>query len=281
LLSQLPSLGGRHQPVFGNRHPATGIVGRVPTLSHFMTQTHHSTAMLRTVGLTKRYGARAALQDLSLNLESGQFVALLGPNGAGKSTLFQVLTGLFAADEGEVEVAGHSLRRSATAALRHIGVVFQQVSLDLDLSIRRNLLFQADLHGLPRRLAATRIEAGCARLGIDANLDRKVRELSGGNRRKVELVRASLHQPSVLLMDEATVGLDPKSRQDLLRALHADVKERGVCVLWATHWVEEAVEADRVLVLHKGALLADGTPAQVTQALGGLTLEAGFIARTT
>ena len=236
--------------------------------------------MLRTTGLTKRYGARAALRDLSLSLEAGQFAALLGPNGAGKSTLFQVLTGLFAADEGEVEVAGHFLRRSATAALRHIGVVFQQVSLDLDLSIRRNLLFQADLHGLPRAVAAARIQADCSRLGIDANLDRKVRELSGGNRRKVELVRASLHRPSVLLMDEATVGLDPKSRQDLLRALRADVRERGVCVLWATHWVEEAMGADRVLVLHQGALLADGTPAEVTQALGEPTLEAGFIART-
>ncbi len=236
--------------------------------------------MLRTTGLTKRYGAKAALQNLSLDLKAGQFVALLGPNGAGKSTLFQVLTGLFAADEGEVEVAGHSLGKSATAALRHIGVVFQQVSLDLDLSIRRNLLFQADLHGLPRKLAVERLESGCARLGIDTNLDRKVRELSGGNRRKVELVRASLHRPSVLLMDEATVGLDPKSRQDLLRALHADVNERGVCVLWATHWVEEAQGADRVLVLHKGALLADGTPEQVTKALGESTLEAGFIART-
>jgi ABC-2 type transport system ATP-binding protein len=177
-------------------------------------------------------------------------------------------------------VAGHSMARAATAALRHIGVVFQQISLDLDLSVRRNLLFQADLHGLPRRLAAQRIQAGCARLGIDADLDRRARELSGGNRRKVELVRASLHQPSVLLMDEATVGLDPKSRQDLLRAIHADVQERGVCVLWATHQVEEAGKADRVLVLHKGALLADGTPAEVTHALGGPTLEAGFIART-
>ena len=245
-----------------------------------MTDTQHPPAMLKTIGLTKRYRAKAALQDLSISLQAGQFVALLGPNGAGKSTLFQVLTGLFAADEGEVEVAGHSLRHSATAALRHIGVVFQQVALDLDLSIRRNLLFQSDLHGLPRRLAASRIEAGCARLGIDANLDRKLRELSGGNRRKVELVRASLHQPSVLLMDEATVGLDPKSRQDLLRALHADVKERGLCVLWATHWVEEALGADRVLVLHKGALLADGSPAEVTQSLGQATLEAGFIART-
>jgi ABC-2 type transport system ATP-binding protein len=249
----------------------------LPTL---MTATHPPTIMLRTTGLTKRYGARVALSRLSLSLDAGQFVALLGPNGAGKSTLFQVLTGLFAADEGEVEVAGLSLGRSATSALRHIGVVFQQVSLDLDLSIRRNLLFQADLHGLPRRLAAARIEAGCTRLGIDADLDRKVRELSGGNRRKVELVRATLHRPSVLLMDEATVGLDPKSRQDLLRELHADVRERGVCVLWATHWVEEALGADRVLVLHNGTLLADGTPAEVTQALGEPTLEAGFIART-
>lgn len=247
-----------------------------------MHPTSHAPAaqMLRTSGLVKRYGARVALAGVSLELAAGSFVALLGPNGAGKSTLFQVLTGLFAADEGEVEVAGHSLRTSATQALRDIGVVFQQISLDLDLSVRRNLLFQADLQGLPRALARERIEQGCARLGIAGDLDRKVRELSGGNRRKVELVRANLHQPAVLLMDEATVGLDPKSRQDLLGALRADVRERGVCVLWATHWVEEAEAADRVLVLHKGKLLADGTPAEVTAALGEATLEAGFIART-
>ncbi|MEO5697851.1 MAG: ABC transporter ATP-binding protein [Burkholderiaceae bacterium] len=245
-----------------------------------MPEFQPSTSVLRVIGLTKRYGERIALRDLSLSLEPGQFVALLGPNGAGKSTLFQVLTGLFVADQGEVEVAGHSLNRSAAAALRHIGVVFQQVALDLDLSIRRNLLFQADLHGLPRRLAAARIESGCARLGIDADLDRRARELSGGNRRKVELVRASLHRPALLLMDEASVGLDPRSRQDLLRALQDDVRERGVCVLWATHWVQEAEGADRVLVLNQGTLLADGTPEQVTRALGESTLEAGFIART-
>jgi len=253
---------------------------KVPAFADFMTIATRSSTMLRTTGLTKRYGERAALKSLSLELGAGQFVALLGPNGAGKSTLFQLLTGLFAADEGEVEVAGHSLRRAAALALRQIGVVFQQISLDLDLSIRRNLLFQADLHGLPRRLARERIDAGCARLGLGNELDRKVRELSGGNRRKVELVRAGLHHPAVMLMDEATVGLDPKSRQDLLAALRADVQERGVCVLWATHWVEEAMAADRVLVLHKGALLADGSPAEVTLALGEPTLEAGFIART-
>ncbi|MGM9491363.1 ATP-binding cassette domain-containing protein [Ideonella sp. YS5] len=236
--------------------------------------------MLRTTGLTKRYGKHVALRSLSLELAAGSFVALLGPNGAGKSTLFQVLTGLFAADEGEVEVAGHSLRHAATRALRQIGVVFQQLSLDLDLSVRRNLLFQADLHGLPRALAAQRIETGCTDLGIQADLDRPARELSGGNRRKVELVRANLHRPPLLLMDEATVGLDPKSRQDLLASLRVGVRERGTCVLWATHLVEEAEAADRVLVLHRGELLADGSPADVTRLLGGATLEAGFIACT-
>ena len=236
--------------------------------------------MLRTTGLTKRYGTHTALQSLSMHLRAGEFVALLGPNGAGKSTLFQVLTGLFAADEGDAFVAGHSLRHSASQALRHMGVVFQQISLDLDLSIRRNLLFYADLHGVPRSLAQLRMAAACAQLGLTSELDRKARELSGGNRRKVELVRALLHEPPLLLMDEATVGLDPKSRRDLLGALHAQVRERGVCVLWATHWVEEAVDADRVLVLHQGALIADGSPANVTQALGAATLEAGFIART-
>jgi ABC-2 type transport system ATP-binding protein len=236
--------------------------------------------MLRIDALTKRYGERIALKSLSFAVPSSQFVALLGPNGAGKSTLFQVLTGLFAADAGSVEVAGHCLRTAPTQALRNIGVVFQQISLDLDLSVRRNLLFQADLQGLPRTLALDRIDAGCTRLGIAAELDRKARELSGGNRRKVELVRANLHQPPVLLMDEATVGLDPKSRRDLLAALHSDVRERGLSVLWATHWVEEAEDADRVLVLHQGSLLADGTPAEVTRMLGEATLEAGFIKST-
>ena len=236
--------------------------------------------MLEVQSLTKRYGERAALNGLTVAIPTGQFVALLGPNGAGKSTLFQVLTGLFVADEGEVSVAGESLRHSAVKALKHIGVVFQQMSLDLDLSVRRNLQFHADLHGLPRALARQRIEEGCAALATTADLDRPVRELSGGNRRKVELVRALLHRPAVLLMDEPTVGLDPKSRRDLLAAVRADVAARGTSVLWATHLVEEAEAADRVLVLHKGKLLADGTPQAVSESLGGPNLEEAFIRAT-
>jgi ABC-2 type transport system ATP-binding protein len=236
--------------------------------------------MLDIRGLVKRYGQRTALDGLGFSLPPGSFTALLGPNGAGKSTLFQVLTGLFTADAGEAIVAGHSLRNQAVRALAHIGVVFQQMSLDLDLSVERNLRFHADLHGLPRAVARERIAAGCAAAGLGDELSRPVRELSGGNRRKVELVRALLHRPGLILMDEPTVGLDPKSRRDLRTGVLADVRARGSSVLWATHLVEEAEAADRVLVLHKGKLLADGNPADVAAALGGGSLEEAFIRAT-
>jgi ABC-2 type transport system ATP-binding protein len=236
--------------------------------------------MLKLRELTQRYGPRVALKALSVHIARGSFVALLGPNGAGKSTLFQVLTGLFAADAGEVEVAGLSMRSQARRALAHIGVVFQQQSLDLDLSVARNLQFHADLQGLPRAVAAERVAFDATRFGLLQDMGRRVRELSGGTRRKVELVRALMHRPQLLLMDEATAGLDPKSRRDLIDGLHDEVRHRGVTVLWATHDVSEAEACDRVLVLHRGELLADGTPAAVTAALGGATLEAAFINAT-
>ncbi|MBL8340628.1 MAG: ATP-binding cassette domain-containing protein [Rubrivivax sp.] len=231
-------------------------------------------------GLVKRYGARRVLDHVSLTLHAGQWVALLGPNGAGKSTLFALLTGLFAADEGHIAIGGHDLRHAAPRALREVGVVYQQPALDLDLSVLRNLRFHAALHGLPGTAAAARIDAALAAHGLAADRHRAARELSGGNRRKVELARALLHAPPVLLMDEPTVGLDPRSRHDLLATIAADVHGRGSAVLWATHLVEEAARADRVLVLHQGRLLADGTPADVTAALGGGTLEQAFLRAT-
>jgi ABC-2 type transport system ATP-binding protein len=230
--------------------------------------------------LSKRYGSRAALDGVTLALPPACFAVLLGPNGAGKSTLFQLLTGLFSADAGEAFVGGHSLHGDAVRALAHIGVVFQQLSLDMDLSVERNLRFHADLHGLARPLARERIAEGCAAAGLTQDLARPVRELSGGNRRKVELVRALLHRPRLLLMDEPTVGLDPKSRRDLRASVASDVRTRGTSVLWATHLVEEAEAADRVIVLHKGRVLADGPPRDVAAGLGGGSLEAAFIAAT-
>lgn len=239
-----------------------------------------ATPRLRLAGLHKRYGERVALKSLDLQLAPRSFVALLGPNGAGKSTLFQLLTGLFAADAGTVEIDGLSFGRHTRQALARIGVVFQQMSLDLDLSVKRNLQFHAQLHGLPAALTRERIEQTGETFGLTKDMQRAVRELSGGNRRKVELARALLHRPGLILMDEPTVGLDPKSRRDLLGAIRADVATRGSTVLWATHLVEEAEAADRVLVLHKGVLLADGTPAAVTQQLGGGSLEEAFVKAT-
>ena len=207
-------------------------------------------------------------------------MALLGANGAGKSTLLQLLTGLFVPDAGRITIMGHDLARHAPRALAHVGVVFQQPALDLDLSVRANLRFHADMHGLPRAEADARIAQGLQRMDLLALRDRACRTLSGGNRRKIELVRALLHRPRVLLMDEATVGLDPASRVQLLQAVQALQREQGVATLWATHLVEEVEHADRVLVLHQGQLRHQGTPASLLQASGQNTLQEAFLALT-
>jgi ABC-2 type transport system ATP-binding protein len=227
----------------------------------------------------KSYGPREALRGVSLAVSRGEFVALLGPNGAGKSTLFQLLTGLFNADSGRIEVCGHDIRHNPVAALAGIGVVFQQSTLDLDLGVAANLKFHAALHGLGGREARERIADALARLGLAERAGDPVRELSGGNRRKVELARALVHQPAVLLMDEATVGLDPASRRQLLDEVLA-LRGRGVGVLWATHLVDEAEAADRVIVLHLGRILAEGTPAALVASAGTATLAEAFLQMT-
>jgi ABC-2 type transport system ATP-binding protein len=227
--------------------------------------------------LQKSYGPKLALKSVSMSLYPGQFVALLGPNGAGKSTLVQLLSGLFVPDKGDLSVLGFDIRRDAPKALAGLGVVFQQSSLDLDLSVRANLLFHTDLHGLARKTALQRIQAGLEQHGLQGQDGVAVRALSGGNRRKVELIRALLHHPRFLLMDEATVGLDPASRHDLMRSVEALAKAGEVAVLWATHLVDEVAHADRVLVLNQGELVFDGPPAELMAQSGGLSLEQAFL----
>ncbi len=236
--------------------------------------------VLQASGLVKRYGGKPALRGVDLQLSAGEFGALLGPNGAGKSTLMQLLTGLFVPDEGQIQVLGHDMSRSAPAALAGLGVVFQQMALDLDLSVRANLMFHTDLHGLPRVLAKERIQAGLQALGLTEQAGQRVRALSGGNRRKVELVRAMLHRPRVLLMDEATVGLDPASRQQLLQSVHALRAKTGVAVLWITHLVDEVEGADRVVVLHQGQVRFDGPIAGLLARTRVDRLAAAFLALT-
>lgn len=216
-------------------------------------------SLLVATGLHKAYQGKPALKGISLNLQAGQMVALLGPNGAGKSTLLQLLTGLFSPDQGSISVLGHDMQHQPSQALAGLGVVFQQSALDLDLPVMANLLFHTDLHGMPRGVARTRIAEGLARMSLTEQASTVVRKLSGGTRRKVELVRALLHQPRVLLMDEASVGLDPASRQYLLETVQQLCREKGMSVLWATHLIEEARVADRLLLLHQGSVRFDGT----------------------
>lgn len=238
-----------------------------------------SDVALSVTEVSKSYGKLKALDTLSLHVSRGEFVALLGPNGAGKSTLFQLLTGLFVPDSGEIEVAGHDMRRESRAALAKLGVVFQQPTLDLDLSVVANLRFHTRLHGMGRA-AKNRIGEELERIGQAERANDPARALSGGNRRKIELARALLHEPALLLMDEPTVGLDPASRELLVTYVHKLCRERGMGVLWATHLVDEAETAHRAIVLHKGKRIAVDTPAALCAQTKTDTLGQAFLALT-
>ena len=230
--------------------------------------------------VVKTYGPIRAVDGVSLKALPGEFIALLGPNGAGKSTLFQLLSGLFTADSGRIEVMGHDMSRDPVPALAGLGIVFQQPTLDLELTVTANLLFHAGLHGMPRATATKRIGEELAQLGLTDRAHDKTAQLSGGNRRRVELARALLHQPRLLLMDEPTVGLDPASRSELLKQLLAMRRDRQVAILWATHLCDEVPDADRVIVLHRGKVLADTTPKQLIETSGKASIEEAFLAMT-
>ncbi len=224
---------------------------------------------LEVSALSFAYGPRQALSEVSFSLAAGQFAALLGPNGAGKSTLIALLTRLYDLQSGDIRVGGHSLREAPRVALKQLGVVFQQSTLDLDLSVEQNLRYHAALHGLSRRQTDTRVEAELARQALTERRREKVRELNGGHRRRVEIARALLHEPRVLLLDEASVGLDPASRLALNRHVRSLCAEHAMSVLWTTHLLDEVQGDDALMILHQGRLVASGQVDALTQQQGG------------
>lgn len=234
-------------------------------LSSSTDDTEH--AALNISKLCFSYGSRHALEDVSICIPPGEQVMLLGANGAGKSTLFSLICGLFAADAGSITINGRTLLDGA-AALAPLGIVFQSQTLDLDLSVEQNLAYFCALHGIERKAARLRIEHSLQRLDLLDRRRHKVRTLNGGHRRRVEIARATLHQPSILLLDEPTVGLDIPTRTELISYIRALPETQGCAVLWATHLIDEIHDEDRVLMLHQGRVQRDGSARQLCRDAG-------------
>jgi ABC-2 type transport system ATP-binding protein len=237
-------------------------------------------AALAVENLSHAYGARPALIDVTFAIQPSTFTALLGLNGAGKTTLFSLVTRLFAAQKGSVRVFGHDVARAPGEALRRLGVVFQDRTLDLDLTVTQNLAYHAALHGIGRGPARARAEAVLARVGL---LDRggdKVRSLSGGQMRRLEIARALLHEPRLVVLDEPTVGLDIAARADLIAHVRRLVTDEGVAVLWATHLVDEIAPSDDVVILHRGRMLAHAAVTAVVAGQGAADIGAAFASLT-
>src|SRR4030088_744381 len=227
-------------------------------------------------GVSHCYGARQALADVSFSIAPATFAVLLGLNGAGKSTLFSLMTRLYAVQRGQIRIFGHDIGHASSEALRTVGVVFQQRTLDLDLSVVQNLTYHAALHGIGKQEARARADGVLARIALSDRSHDKVRNLSGGQMRRVEIARALLHRPRLLVLDEPTVGLDIKSRAEIIGHVRHLVTAEGVSVLWATHLIDEVADGDDVIVLHHGRVLAHGAVTSLVRTLGVPDMRAAF-----
>ena len=227
-------------------------------------------------GVSHSFGSKRVIDQISFAVGIGEFKVLLGPNGAGKSTLFSLITRLYDTKKGSISIKGNSLDKSSYLALRHVGVVFQLPTLDLDLTVRQNLQYHASLHGLKRSDATQRMEIELDRLNMADRIDERVRNLNGGHRRRVEIARALLHSPNLLLLDEPTVGLDVPTRSDIVDHVHQLSTQDGIAVLWATHLIDEVRSTDTVMVLHEGSIMSDGSLKEVLEQTGCNDIEEAF-----
>ena len=235
---------------------------------------------LALTDVAKSYGSKPALRGVTLEVNAGEVVGLLGPNGAGKSTLFQICAGLFAADRGDVTLFGQDYRTAPSAILRRVGVVFQSRSLDADISVKANLRFHGGLFGLWGAELRSRIVTVSEALEISDLLALPVRELSGGNQRRVEIARALLSKPDLLLLDEPSTGLDPASRQRLVASIRDLAETEDKAILWATHIAEEVEDAARIVLLVDGRVVEDSPPGVLRQQTATRTLTDAYIALT-
>lgn len=219
--------------------------------------------------LVFRYGDRTALDKVSFSVERGEIFGLLGPNGGGKTTLFRILSTLLSPAAGSAKVAGFDVAAQPLDVRKSIGVVFQNQSLDRRLTALENLIHQGHLYGLRGAALDARIDSLLQRLGLEDRRNDAVDTLSGGLKRRVELAKGLIHNPALLLLDEPSTGVDPGARLDFWEYLQLLRRHEGITVLLTTHLLEEADKCDRLAILNKGSLVAEGTPRGLKQQIGG------------
>jgi ABC-2 type transport system ATP-binding protein len=231
---------------------------------------------LTVENLTFSYGQKKALDNVSFQINAGECTILLGANGAGKSTLFSLITHLYDTHSGKIELCGFDIQNQSRQALARFGVVFQQTTLDMDLTVLQNLRYHTALHGMSKKVANKRIQEELERLQMYERRGEKVRQLNGGHKRRVEIARALLHKPAILLLDEPTVGLDIPSRQSIVEYVHKLVSDEKIAVLWASHLMDEVYSDDHLIVLHQGKIKANGRIQDVLKLAETENLSAAF-----
>ena len=219
--------------------------------------------MLKIEHLTKSYGDKKAVNDLSFKVKEGEFFAFLGVNGAGKSTTINIMCGQLSKDGGKVEICETDIDKDPDRVKRSLGVVFQNSVLDKDLSVKDNLESRAALYGIHGADFKARLSYLAKLLNFENLLRQPVGKLSGGQRRRIDVARALLHSPEILILDEPTTGLDPQTRKLLWQVIGGLRRDSGLTVFLTTHYMEEAADADYVVILDKGQIAAEGTPLQL------------------
>ena len=219
--------------------------------------------------LSRNFNSRAALSGLSFAVPEGELYAIAGPNGSGKSTLFRILSTMLAPSSGRAEIAGFDVVAEPGKVRHRIGVVFQTNSFDRKLTVDENLSAQGRLYGLSTRTVEKRVGEVLHHLALEDRRDDPLKDLSGGLQRRVEIAKALLHSPTVLLMDEPSTGLDPVARRQLWQYLDGLRRASAITILFTSHILEEVDRADRVLMLHNGMRVAEGTGAELKARVGG------------
>jgi ABC-2 type transport system ATP-binding protein len=230
------------------------------------------TAAIEAQALGKDYGILHAVESVDLSIAEGEFFGFLGPNGAGKTTTISMLTTLLRPTRGTAIVAGHDVQREPLAVRREIGLVFQDTTLDGELTAEENLRFAARLYGLPKEQARARIDEALALFGLEERRGDPARTFSGGMRRALDLARGVLHRPRILFLDEPTIGLDPVNRRAIWEHL-GRVRKAGTTLFLTTHYLDEADDCDRVAIVSAGRIIAEGTPEALKARLGTETIE--------